>query len=430
MDDEFARTHRTTASRDRGRMSYERATAYAVLDEAYHCHLGFTVTDDGTGVPEPRMLPTLHVRVGDMLYLHGSTGSRPLLAARTREGLPVCVTVTQLDGVVLARSQFHHSANYRSVVAHGRAHLVRDEEGKRRALAALVDKIAHGRAADSRPPTRKELAETAVLAVPLTEVSLKARVGGVIDDNEDLGLAHWAGVVPMRLTPGRPEPDAGVTVPVPAYLRPSRGPWLTAPTLRGDHVILEPLDMSHVDGLFAALDDEEVFRWLTQRRPRSASEMAGFVAEALHMADEGKRVPFVQRSSATGEVIGTTSYYGADEANRSVAIGYTILARPWWRTGVNTEAKLLLLRRAFEELGAVRVEWHTDLRNERSQRAIERLGAVREGVLRRQRRRDDGTWRDTVLYAMTDADWPEANDRLTARLSRVDHEVTAAAHAA
>jgi RimJ/RimL family protein N-acetyltransferase/nitroimidazol reductase NimA-like FMN-containing flavoprotein (pyridoxamine 5'-phosphate oxidase superfamily) len=417
VDDEFAPTDRTTASRDRGRVSYQRATAYAVLDEAYHCHLGFAVTDPDTGVAEPRILPTLHVRVGDTLYLHGSTGSRPLLAARSRQGLPVCITVTHLDGIVLARSHFHHSANYRSVVVHGRARLVRDEEDKRRVLSALVDKIANGRAADSRPPTRKELAETAVLALPLTEVSVKARVGGVLDDPEDLDLRHWAGVVPMRLTPGRPEPDTGVTVPVPSYLRPARGPWLTAPALRGDHVVLEPLDMSHVDDLFAALDDDQVWRFLLQRRPRSAADLARFVAEALRMADEGTRVPFVQRSARTGEIIGTTSYYAVDEANRSIAIGWTIVARPWWRSGVNTEAKLLLLRRAFDDLGAVRVEWHTDLRNERSQRAIERLGAVREGVLRRQKRREDGTWRDTVLYAMTDTEWPAARDRLTTRLA-------------
>src|SRR5918997_1839345 len=118
----YPRTPRTTASRSRDRMSYDRAAAHAVLDEAYHCALGFTV--DG----EPRVLPTLHVRVGDTLYVHGSTGSRPLLAARGPEGLPVCVAVTLLDGLVLARSQFHHSANYRSVVAHGAARLVTDPD--------------------------------------------------------------------------------------------------------------------------------------------------------------------------------------------------------------------------------------------------------------------------------------------------------------
>jgi nitroimidazol reductase NimA-like FMN-containing flavoprotein (pyridoxamine 5'-phosphate oxidase superfamily) len=197
-------------------VAYERATAHAILDEAYHCHLGFVV--DG----EPRVLPTLHVRIGDTVYVHGSSGSRPLLAARSPEGLPVCLTVTLLDGLVYARSQFHHSANYRSVVAHGTAHLVTDEAEKRRVMAALVDKIGRGRSADSRPPTRKELAETAVLALPLREVSVKARMGGVVDEPEDHALPYWAGVVPLRLTPGAPQPDAGITAPVPGYLCPPR----------------------------------------------------------------------------------------------------------------------------------------------------------------------------------------------------------------
>lgn len=215
---EFGRTHRTTPSRKRDRTSYERATAYAILDEAYYCHLGFVV--DG----EPRILPTLHVRLGDAVYVHGSTGSGPLLAARTGDGLPVCLTATHLDGLVLARSQFHHSANYRSAVVHGRARLVADETRKAEVLAALVDKVAPGRAADSRPPTRRELAETAVLAVPLAEVSVKARMGGVSDEPEDLALDHWAGVVPLRLTPGVPEAAAGVRAPLPAYLAGVSGP--------------------------------------------------------------------------------------------------------------------------------------------------------------------------------------------------------------
>ena len=214
--DTYLKTERTTAKRDRGRVAYERATAHAILDEAYHCHLGFVV--DG----EPRVLPTLHVRIDDTVYVHGSTGSRPLLAARSPEGLPVCLTVTLLDGLVYARSQFHHSANYRSVVAHGTAHLVTDEAEKRRVMAALVDKIGRGRSADSRPPTRKELAETAVLALPLREVSVKARMGGVVDEPEDHALPYWAGVVPLRLTPGAPQPDAGITAAVPDYLVPPR----------------------------------------------------------------------------------------------------------------------------------------------------------------------------------------------------------------
>lgn len=419
----FTQSDRSTATRDKDRVSYERATGYAILDEAYFCHLGFTVP--GEGGAEPRILPTLHVRVGDTLYVHGSTGSRPLLAARGA-GLPVCVTVTHLDGLVLARSQFNHSANYRSVVAHGLATLVTDEAEKLRVLTALVEKIGPGRAADTRPPTRRELAETSVLALPLDEVSVKARVGGVIDEPEDLDLPHWAGVVPLRLTPGRPEPDAGVATPVPGYLLPDRGPWLTAPTLRGDLIVLEPLDMSHVDGLFTATADPEVYRHLTRPLPSSPAEMASQVREALRMYEAGSRIPFVQRHAETGEIVGSTSYYYPDPVNRSIAIGWTSLGKGWWRTGLNTESKLLLMSHAFDTLGAVRIEWHTDVRNERSQRAIERLGAIREGILQRHRLRPDGTWRDTVAYAMTDEQWPAAKERLQAILAT--HAGAVAAH--
>jgi RimJ/RimL family protein N-acetyltransferase len=126
----------------------------------------------------------------------------------------------------------------------------------------------------------------------------------------------------------------------------------------------------------------------------------------------------VQRSAATGEVVGTTSYYWHDRAPHRVEIGGTMIGRPWWRTGVNTEAKLLLLQHAFEALGVERVEWQTDIRNERSQAAIARLGATREGVLRRNRKRADGTWRDSVLYALTAPDWPATRTRLTTLLTQ------------
>ncbi|MFC0531232.1 bifunctional pyridoxamine 5'-phosphate oxidase family protein/GNAT family N-acetyltransferase [Phytohabitans kaempferiae] len=406
----YDQTARTTASRNRSRMAYERATAHAILDEAYHCALGFTV--DG----EPRVLPTLHVRIDDTVYVHGSTGSRPLLAARGDAGLPVCLTVTQLDGLVLARSQFHHSANFRSVIAYGVARLVTSEEEKLAVCTALVEKVGRGRAAQTRPPSRKELAETTFLALPLREVSVKARAGGVSEDEEDLDLPYWAGVVPLRLVPGLPEPDLGVTVPLPHYLRPPRSPWVTPEPMGGDHVILEPLDMAHVDELFAATRDPEVWTHLSVRQPAHRDEMAEIVADALHAHHAGERVPWVQRDAATGEVIGTTSYYEVDEGRRAVAIGHTFLNRRHWRTGVNTEAKLLLLTRAFEELGAVRVVWHTDIRNDRSQKAIERLGARREGVLRMHRLRPDGTWRDTVQYAMTVDEWPAAQNRLREKL--------------
>jgi nitroimidazol reductase NimA-like FMN-containing flavoprotein (pyridoxamine 5'-phosphate oxidase superfamily) len=204
-------TTRTTPHRLAERVSYDRPTAHAILDEALVCHLGFA-TPDGV-----RVLPTLFVRIDETLYVHASTGSGPTLALR--DGGPVCVTVTLLDGLVLARSQFHHSANYRSVVAYGDAVVVADEVTRRRVFDALVDKVAPGRSADTRPPTSKELAATAVLAVGLSEVSVKVRAHGVVDEPADLALPYWAGVVPLRLTPGRPVPDAGVQVPVPGYLR-------------------------------------------------------------------------------------------------------------------------------------------------------------------------------------------------------------------
>ncbi len=208
----YTPTPRTTGTRLRDRLRYDADLVHEVLDQALHCHLAFTV--DG----EPRLLPTLHVRLGDTLYLHGSTGSPPLRAAAGPAGLPVAVAVTHLDGLVLARSQFHHSANYRSVIVHGTARVVTDDAVRARVLAALVDKVGPGRAADSRPPSRRELAQTAVLAVPLREVSAKVRTGGVGDDEADLALPHWAGVVPLRTVAGEPEPDTGV-VGVPGYLR-------------------------------------------------------------------------------------------------------------------------------------------------------------------------------------------------------------------
>jgi RimJ/RimL family protein N-acetyltransferase/nitroimidazol reductase NimA-like FMN-containing flavoprotein (pyridoxamine 5'-phosphate oxidase superfamily) len=407
--EQYAPTPRSTATRGRNRMTYERAVAHAILDEAYDCTVGHVV--DGL----PRVLPTLHVRVGDRVYLHGSTGGRLGLAARG-DGAPVCLSVTLLDGLVLGRSQFHHSANFRSVVAHGTARLVTDEAEKRDAMTALVEKVAVGRSADSRPPTRRELAETAVLVLPLTEVSVRARTGGVVDDPTDHALPHWAGVLPVRRVAGPPEPDAAVTVPLPGYLAASASPWHTATLMRGRHVTLEPLGTAHVAGLLEALGDDEVWRHLPTARPRDHTAMAAHVAGVLRAQFQGERVAWVQRDTATGAVIGMTCYHDVDDDRRSLGIGHTIVGRPWWRTGVNTEAKLLLLTRAFEELEAERVFWYTDIRNERSQRAIERLGATRDGVLRRHRQRPDGTWRDSVLYAMTADEWPAAARRLGERL--------------
>ncbi|WP_149550542.1 pyridoxamine 5'-phosphate oxidase family protein [Streptomyces marokkonensis] len=208
-------TERTVPTRSPDRAAYDRELVHAILDEGYVCHLGFV--RDGA----PVVLPTLYCRVGEVLYVHGSTGSRPLRAAgRADQGLPVCLTVTHVDGLVLARSAFHHSVNYRSVVVHGLAYDVTDPEEKRQALDALVDHVVPGRAADSRPASKKELAATAVIRLELDEVSAKLRTGGVNDEPEDLALPHWAGVVPLSKGYDTPlaDPDLAPGTELPGYL--------------------------------------------------------------------------------------------------------------------------------------------------------------------------------------------------------------------
>ncbi|MFF5081022.1 bifunctional pyridoxamine 5'-phosphate oxidase family protein/GNAT family N-acetyltransferase [Actinoplanes sp. NPDC000266] len=410
MSDLYPQTARTTATRYRERTHYDRALAHAILDEAYDCSVAFVV--DGS----PRVLPTLHVRVGETLYLHGSSGGRFGLSARGSD-VEVCVSVTLLDGLVYGRSQFHHSANYRSVVAMGAARLVTDPAEKLAAMTALVEKVGAGRAADSRPPTRQELAQTGVLALPLQEVSARARGGGVNDAEEDLPLPHWAGVVPVRREFGPAETDTGVTAGLPSYLPGSELPWASAVPLEGRHVRLEPLTPAHAEGLVEALGDDELWQHFLVRRPRTVEEMTGYIAVLQRHRWSGSQVCWAQVEPATGRVIGMTSYHDIDPARRSLAIGHTIIGKPWWRTGVNTEAKLLLLEHAFDKLAAERVFWYTDNRNERSQKAIARLGAVHEGALRRHRQRPDGSWRDTVVFSMTPGEWPAASERLRARLA-------------
>ncbi|GGY06239.1 pyridoxamine 5'-phosphate oxidase family protein [Streptomyces hiroshimensis] len=212
----YEQTERTTPTRARERASYDREVVHAILDAGYVCHLGFV--RDGA----PVVLPTLYGRIGDRLYVHGSTGSRPLRSAGRAEdaGMPVCVTVTHVDALVLARSAFHHSLNYRSVVVHGTARQVTEEQEKRAALDALVEQVTPGRAADCRPASAKELAATAVLRVDLSEVSAKMRTGGVNDEIEDLPLPHWSGLVPVAPAYGTPIPDKHLApgTPVPDYI--------------------------------------------------------------------------------------------------------------------------------------------------------------------------------------------------------------------
>jgi uncharacterized protein len=246
---------------------------------------------------------------------------------------------------------------------------------------------------------------------------VRVRAGGVADDPADQDLGHWAGVLPMRRSAGPPETDTGVGAPPPDYLAAGRSAWHTAAPLRGEHVLLEQLAPSHVEGLHAALAGDEVWQFLPTLRPANHDEMNAIVVAALRAQWQGERVPWAQRDPRTGEVIGMTMYHDVDEAGRALAIGHTILGRPWWRSAVNTESKLLLLERAFDVLGAERVFWYTDIRNERSQRAIARLGATRDGLIRRHRKRPDGTWRDSVMFAMTADQWPAAAARLRERLA-------------
>jgi nitroimidazol reductase NimA-like FMN-containing flavoprotein (pyridoxamine 5'-phosphate oxidase superfamily) len=209
---EFTPTERTQVKRLPKRGKYDSETVYKILDEAFVCHVGFAV--DG----QPYVIPTNFGRVGDVLYLHGSAASRMLRTLS--EGIPVCVTVTLVDGLVLARSAFHHSVNYRSVVILGTAKLVEDRTEKMEALRLFTEHIMKGRWDEIRWPTEQEMKGTTVLALPLEEVSAKVRAGGPVDDEDDYSLPVWAGVLPLTTTTNAPVPDTRLKegTPVPKYI--------------------------------------------------------------------------------------------------------------------------------------------------------------------------------------------------------------------
>ena len=209
----FNQTDRTKLKRLPKRGHFDRETVYGILDEGFICHVGF--------VPEgqPFVIPTGYARVDDKLYIHGSQASRML---RTLSGgVDACVTVTIVDGLVLARSAFHHSMNYRSVVIFGRAMLVEDPEEKSAALLALSEHSVRGRWADVREPSEQELKLTTVLRLPLVEASAKIRTGPPLDDEDDYALPIWAGVVPLKLVAGEPiaDPRLSEGIAVPDYAR-------------------------------------------------------------------------------------------------------------------------------------------------------------------------------------------------------------------
>ncbi len=191
---------RTRVVRMPQRGAYDQETVHRILDEGLVCHLGYTL--DG----QPFVIPTMYAREGDQLYIHGSAASRTL--RQVGAGIPVCVTVTLTDGLVLARSVFNHSMNYRSVVALGVASIVDSPAEKLEALRGFTEKLLPGRWAETRPPTEQELKATSVLRLPLTEVSAKVRSGPPVDDEADYALPVWAGVIPLRLVAEAPIRDA------------------------------------------------------------------------------------------------------------------------------------------------------------------------------------------------------------------------------
>ncbi|HLA12149.1 MAG TPA: pyridoxamine 5'-phosphate oxidase family protein [Pyrinomonadaceae bacterium] len=206
---DFTQTVRTKLKRLPNRGVFERSAVYRILDEGFICHVGFVV--DGN----PVVIPTGYARAGDQLLIHGSQASRMLRTLK--EGFPACVTVTLVDGLVLARSAFHHSINYRSVVIFGTCSVIVDPVKKNEALRLLSEHIIAGRWDEVRPPTDAELSATTVLSLPLLEASAKVRTGPPIDDEEDYSLNVWAGVIPLTMEAGPPVPDprlpAGVVVP-------------------------------------------------------------------------------------------------------------------------------------------------------------------------------------------------------------------------
>jgi uncharacterized protein len=213
MPQPSAPSARTRLVREADRAVYDRDAAYKILDEGFICHVGFVV--DG----QPFVIPTGYGRVGDNLYIHGSAASRML--RRVDEGIAVCVTVTLLDGLVLARSIFNHSMNYRSVVILGTARAVNDSKEKLEALRLLSEHILPGRWVESRQPNEKELKATSVLRLPIEEFSAKVRQGPVVDDEEDYAFSTWAGVIPLTMVAGEPIDDARLVpgVRAPQYAR-------------------------------------------------------------------------------------------------------------------------------------------------------------------------------------------------------------------
>lgn len=213
MSETFAKTSLNKVKRLPERGHYDAATIYPIVDAALLCHVGFAIDN------QPYIIPTLHARQGDTILLHGAKGSR--LLRHIQSGGPVCITVTVMDGIVLARSVFHHSINYRSAVLFGTGAVVEGDEARLRALEAFTERLIPGRWADARPPSPVELKQTTIVAVPIESASAKIRTGPPKDEAEDMDLPVWAGVLPLQYVAGAPIADDQLSpaVELPEYIR-------------------------------------------------------------------------------------------------------------------------------------------------------------------------------------------------------------------
>jgi len=213
MPDTFAKTSRNQVKRLPERGHYDASTIYPIVDAALICHVGFAIDN------QPYIIPTLHARQGDSILLHGAKGSR--LLRHVQAGGAVCITVTLMDGIVLARSVFHHSINYRSVVLFGTGAIIEGDDARLQALEAFTERLVPGRWRDARPPSATELKQTTIVAVPIESASAKIRTGPPKDEGDDLDLPVWAGVLPLQYVAGTPiaDPQLNSGVELPAYIR-------------------------------------------------------------------------------------------------------------------------------------------------------------------------------------------------------------------
>lgn len=395
--DAYKPTARTTVRRLPKRAVYDVAAVHAILDEALVCHVSFA--HEGG----PVTLPMAYGRKGGTLYLHGSAGSRMLGALRG--GAPACVAVTLLDGLVLARSAFHHSMNYRSVVLFGRARELRDAAEKTAALCALTEHLTPGRWHDVRRPSKSELARTTVLAFPIEECSAKVRVGPPMDEEEDYARPTWAGVVPLRLETGPPLDDPRLLpgVALPGYLDASRRPETRVIPRRIDtpRLVLRPCAAEDALPFFALVDSNR--RELAESLPKTvkalrSAELAGpYVADALRRWSRGEAFAYGAFLRDSAQPAGQVQVKSVDWEVRSAELGYFLDAR---RQGAGLGREMVeAVVRALDEAGFRRQFVRVLPHNAASLGLARALGFSEEGRHRAEFLTGDGSLADVVYLS-------------------------------